>query len=96
MILEFGINDGQNSFFRIPKALGGFRRYDGQKTGGYPSRVHKEHRIIAARYNYTDKYKLIGKLKRLFFRFRRAWWYTKRGGLSNLFYRLKIAYVNRF
>ena len=96
MIIEFGINEGQKSFFRIPQALGGFRRYDGQKTGGYPSRARNEHRIIAIRYKYSDKYKLIGKLKRLYFRFRRAWWYTKRGGLSNLFYRLKIAYVNYF
>ena len=95
MILEFGINEGQKSFIRIPQVLGGFRRYDGQKTGGYPSRALNEHKIIAERYKYSDKYKLIGKIKRLYFRFRRAWWYTKRGGLSNLFYRLKIAYVKR-
>ena len=33
MILEFGINEGENSFIRTPCALGGFRRYEGQKTG---------------------------------------------------------------
>ncbi len=95
MILEFGINEGQKSFLRIPNVLGGFRRYEGQKTGGMPTRVIKEHKAIAERYKYSDKYNFIGKLKRLYFRFRRAWWYTKRGGLSNLAYRLKIAYVKR-
>ena len=95
MIIEFGINEGQKSFFRIPYVLGGFRRYEGQKTGGHPLRVLKEHKLIAERYNYLDKYKLTGYLKRLYFRFRRAWWYTKRGGLSNLIYRLKISYENR-
>ncbi len=96
MILEFGINEGETSFIRIPKVLGAFRRYTGQKTGGNPSRVHQEHMAIAKQYKYTDKYSIVGKLKYFLFRFRRAWWYFKRGGLSNLIYRLKIAYDNRF
>ena len=95
MILEFGINEGQKSFFRIPHVLGGFRRYEGQKTGGHPLRALEEHKVIAKRYKYLDKYKFIGKLKWFYYRSRRAWWYTKRGGLSNLIYRLKTAYVNR-
>ena len=94
MILEFGINEGQKSFLRIPYALGGFRRYLGQKTGGTPKRVATEHKVLAKRYQYFDKYQNIGKLKRLYFRFRRAWWYIKRGGISNLIYRLKISYAN--
>ena len=93
MILEFGINEGEKYFFRIPHVLGGFRRYEGQKTGGMPSRVIKEHKALAERYKYSDKYKLIGKLKRFYFRCRRTWWYIKRGGVSNLIYRLKRAYV---
>ena len=96
MILEFGINEGQKSFLRIPHVLGGFRRYDGQKTGSHLERVIKEHKAIAKRYKYTDKYNMIGKTKYFLYRFRRAWWYFKRGGLSNLIYRLKIAYDNRF
>ena len=96
MILEFGINEGQKSFFRIPHALGGFRRYEGQKTGGHPSRVLKEHKAIATKYQYLDKYKFIGKVKWFYYRLRRAWWYTKRGGLTNLVYRLKTAYDKRF
>ena len=93
MILEFGINEGEKYFFRIPHVLGGFRRYEGQKTGGMPSRAIKEHKALAERYKYSDKYKLIGKLKRFYFRCRRTWWYIKRGGVSNLIYRLKRAYV---
>ena len=96
MILEFGINEGQKSFLRIPHVLGGFRRYDGQKTGSHLERVIKEHKAIAKRYKYTDKYNMIGKTKYFLYRFRRAWWYFKRGGLSNLIYRLKIAYASRF
>ena len=94
MILEFGINEGQKSFLRIPYPLGGFRRYLGQKTGGTPKRAENEHKVLAKKYRYIDKYQNIGKLKRLYFRFRRAWWYIKRGGISNLIYRLKISYAN--
>ena len=33
-------------------ALGGFRRYEGQKTGSNPTRVLQEHKAIAERYNF--------------------------------------------
>ena len=94
MILEFGINEGHKSFLRISYPLGGFRRYDGQKTGGMNLNVIKEHELISQNYNYKDKYNFIGLIKRLYFRFRRAFWYTKRGGLKNLIYRLKKSYVD--
>ena len=94
MILEFGINEGQKSFLRIPYVLGGFRRYLGQKTGRMPDRAANEHKALAKKYRYIDKYGYFGELKRLYFRFRRAWWYIKRGGISNLIYRLKISYAN--
>jgi glycosyltransferase involved in cell wall biosynthesis len=94
MILEFGINEGQESFLRIPHPLGGFRRYYGQKTGEMLPRVIKEHKLVAYRYGYQDKYKFIGKIKRLYFRIRRTFWYVKRGGLKNLIYRLEKFYVN--
>lgn len=93
MILEFGINEGQKSFFRTSKALGAFRRYDGQKTGDMNKNVIKEHIFLAKKYKYLDKYKFIGLLKRLYFRFRRSLWYYKRGGISNLIYRLKQSYL---
>lgn len=89
MILEFGINEGQHSFLHIPKAFGAFRRYDGQKTAEMSINVIKEHRLIAKKYKYLDKYKLIGKIKRLYFRIRRAFYYLKRKGFINLIYRLK-------
>jgi len=95
MIIEFGINESQESFLRIPYPLGAFRRYVGQKTGEMLPNVIKEHKSIANRYDYQDKYKLIGKIKRLYFRIRRTFWYAKRGGLKTLIYRLKKFYVNR-
>jgi hypothetical protein len=94
MILEFGINEGQKSFFRVPHPLGGFRRYEGQKTGKMVPHVIKEQKLIANRYGYQDKYKLIGNIKRLYFRIRRTFWYIKRGGLKNLIHRLIKFYAN--
>ena len=95
MILEFGITQGQRTFLRIPYALGAFRRYEGQKTGAMTLGVIKEHRSMAERYGYLDKFRAIGWQKRLYFRVRRGWWYYKRGGLSNLISRLRSAYVSR-
>ena len=93
MIVEFGINEGEQSFIRTPYALGAFRRYKGQKTSGMHTRVLKEHRLISKRYRYLDKYKVTGKIKRIYFRFRRAVWYYKRGGIINLINRIRKAYV---
>ena len=95
LILEFGINEGEKSFKRIPKVLAGFRRHKGQKTSGnMDPGVIEEHKLMAERYEYLDKYTFIGKFKRFYFRMRRAWWYIKRGGVSNLISRLKSFYVN--
>ena len=93
MILEFGINEGEQSFVRIPKILGAFRRYEGQKSAGMIPNVIKEQRLISEKYKYLDKYRLIGKLKRIYFRLRRAVWYYKRGSLVNLVNRLQRAYI---
>lgn len=89
MIMEFGIKQGQKAFLRIPFVLGAFRRYEGQKTSGFTARVIEEHKSIAEKYGYFDKYRFVGKLKRLVFRFRRAWWYLKRGGLAVLAIRVQ-------
>ena len=90
LILEFGINEGENSFKRVPKVLAGFRRYKGQKTtGNMDPGVIEEHKLMAESYKYSDKFKFIGKCKRFYFRIRRAWWYTKRCGLSYLISCLK-------
>lgn len=94
MILEFGIKFGQTSFYRISDILGAFRRHDRQKTQKINNLVLAEHKIIADLYDYSDKYSFIGKLKKLYFRFRRAYWYYKRGGLENLIKRIRL-YANQ-
>ncbi|MDA8631247.1 glycosyltransferase [Litoricolaceae bacterium] len=91
MILEFGINIGQEKFLRIPKVLGAFRRYDGQKTGDFTPRVLLEHQSMALRYGYMNKYGRLRALRRLPYRFRRAYWYFNRGGLQELLSRLRAA-----
>jgi len=95
MILEFGINEGEHSFIRITNALGAFRRYKNQKTEKMTKDILKEHRLICERYQYLDKYKLTGRLKKIYFRVRRAFWYYKRGGIANLVKRLIRAYVTK-
>jgi hypothetical protein len=57
--------------------------------------ILKEHRLICERYQYLDKYKLTGRLKKIYFRVRRAFWYYKRGGIANLVKRLIRAYVTK-
>ncbi len=94
MILEFGAILGDNKFFRIPKILGAFRHYEGQKTAGASPRVLSEHKKIALRYGYIDKYSFMGKLKRLPYRFRRAFWYLKRGGIAELTRRIDMSLKN--
>lgn len=95
MILEFGRNSGADSFHRIPEVLGAFRRYEGQKTAGFTHRVLAEHRKMAMRYGYTDKYhRWSGRLRRLPYRYRRAYWYVRRGGLSLLMKRIGLSITN--
>jgi glycosyltransferase involved in cell wall biosynthesis len=94
MILDFGHLLGDTSFLRVSKVLGAFRRYEGQKTGGVTGRVAEEHIKMAKRYGYTDKYKKTGEIKRLFYRFRRAYWYFKRGGIMGITKRLRLAYTH--
>lgn len=81
MIVAFGINEGNAAFLRVPEAMGCFRRHEDQKTTGVSDAVLNEHHLIAHRYCYEDKYRPIGSAKRLLYRFRRAYWYLKRGGI---------------
>ena len=89
MILEFAQNYSEKSFIRINRTLGGFRRYIGQKTGDYNLEEHLEHKYLASLYKYEDKYNFIGKIKRFFYRFRRAFWYFKRGGVIEFIKRIQ-------
>jgi glycosyltransferase involved in cell wall biosynthesis len=94
MILEFGLV-GEKFFFRIDKPLGVFRRHNKQKTRPLISAtVIKEHLFLSKKYQYSDKYSFIGNLKRIYFRFRRIFWYLKRGGISNLIKRINLSFQN--
>jgi glycosyltransferase involved in cell wall biosynthesis len=84
MMIEFSIKQTKQAFIRIEKPLAAFRRYAGQKTGIYGEEENNEHQYLSVKYEYADKYKFFGKLKRFFFRFRRATWYFKRGGIKEL------------
>lgn len=88
MMLEFGLNEGNAAFLRLPYSFGGFRRYTGQKTAGYTPEVHAEHIYIAKRYGLSDKYTWTGKLKRILYRIRRGYWYFKREGPIGVMKRL--------
>ena len=88
MLLEFALNQPSRAFIRTENVLGAFRRYQGQKTGHYNLEEHKEHKYLAQKYNYIDKYHFLGKLKRTYYRFRRAYWYYKRGGIKEIFKRI--------
>ncbi len=95
MILEFGLLS-KKGFLRIPKPLGAFRIHEQQKTNDKSlKKIIKEHKYMAKKYKYMDKYIFIGNFKRFFFRLRRAFWYKKRGGLNNLLYRFVIFLKNR-
>jgi glycosyltransferase involved in cell wall biosynthesis len=96
MILEFGINEGNKSFYRVKNVLGAFRRYEGQKTTHLSKRVLNEHKYIAKKYKYIDKFSYKGKIKRLGYRFRRAYWYFIRGNLNELMYRVLKSFKIKF
>jgi glycosyltransferase involved in cell wall biosynthesis len=84
LILRIGLAEGQDVFSRIPYPLACFRRHEEQKTIGFDSAVYNEHHQIALRNGLGNKYSLLGDAIRLIYRFRRAYWYVKRGGFTNL------------
>ncbi len=96
MILEFGMI-AEHNFLRIPNIIGAFRRHENQKTGERISdQINREHYLLAEKFQYQDKFKLKGKFKRHIFRYRRAYWYIRRGGLKNLFARLFTSWKYKF
>lgn len=88
LILRIGQAEGQAAFKRIPQPLACFRRHAEQKTRGFNRAVYDEHRLIASKNDVDVKYSLLGKAIRLIYRFRRAYWYAKRGGLAYVVARL--------
>lgn len=83
LIVRFGINEGQDKFLRVPQVLAGFRRHPEQKTtNDGQDVVANEHRLVAIKNGFPNKYSTRGKLFRLIYRVRRAWWYLYRGGIE--------------
>lgn len=95
-IVRLGLTEGKNSFKRISQPLGCFRRHDEQKTRshekdehlGYDPLVRKEHLLIANKNGFNNKYLWYGRVFRFYYRFRRAYWYLKRGGIRYLYERI--------
>ena len=95
-IIRLGLIEGKKSFKRIAQPLACFRRHNEQKTRlykededlGYDPIVRKEHRIIANKCGFNNKYLWYGRVFRFYYRFRRAYWYAKRGGIIYLYNRI--------
>ena len=95
-IVRLGLTEGEKSFKRISQPLACFRRHDEQKTRlykededlGYDPVVRKEHCLIANKNDFNNKYFWYGRVYRLYYRFRRAYWYAKRGGIKYAYERI--------
>src|SRR5690606_19446176 len=80
MLLRFGLVEGEGAFLRIDDLLAGFRRHPGQKTQGMDATALAEHTAIANRWR-TGRFEKGAKVRRLYYRTRRAYWYWQRNGL---------------
>lgn len=97
MILSFGISEGEAKFLRLDcEILAAFRRHPEQKTKGMDDRVNSEHRLLASQYLYDDKYRIFGRMKRRYYRFRRFYWYIKRGGFIYCLDMIRKSIISRF
>lgn len=94
LILRLGLNEGDDAFFRLPQPIACFRRHPSQKTtSAGRDLVEAEHRAIARKNGIRWKFTWLGSAIRLAYRFRRAWWYARRGGLG--FLRSQLSWTNR-
>ncbi len=80
-ILRLGLAAGAHRFYRVSCVLGCFRCHANQKTGRQDAVSDAENRAIAAKLNFSSKYRPVGRLLRAIFRARRVYWYLKRGGV---------------
>jgi glycosyltransferase involved in cell wall biosynthesis len=94
MLLRFGILLGDRGFVRVACPMACFRRHPDQKTQGFDAVVANEHRYIATKLG-LKKFAVSGKFMRLAYRWRRAFWYAKRGGLRYLWKKIQEATVLR-
>lgn len=83
MYIRFALNEGEKSFLFINKLLGCFRRHNKQKTNGFGGKAFKENQYIANKLN-TKRFEFPQKCYRVIYRFRRAYWYYKRGGFKHV------------
>lgn len=88
MMVRFLRVAGRRGFRHVESPLACFRRHEAQKTTGADSTVEQEHRYIAAQH-HVNKYGITGRGKRLAYRFRRAYWYWRRGGMALVQVRLR-------
>ena len=88
-LLEISLKLKSEQFLRVPKVLGSFRRYEGQKTDGSQKNVYvQEHHYIVEKYHINQKINSLGYLIKIVLKFRRLWWYLKRGGVLYTIHRV--------
>ena len=76
-LIRLGQLCGNRGFFRVAQPFCCFRRHEAQKTHMFDDALARELAYIYATHGH-ERYR---ELWRVFFRFRRLWWYVRRGGL---------------
>jgi glycosyltransferase involved in cell wall biosynthesis len=84
-MIRLGLKVPAKEIVRVESLWGYFRRHSGQKTLSLDEKVVKELNLI---HHQVDKNFRWQALFRLYFRFRRMYWYMKRGGLPHTLRRL--------
>ena len=77
-MIRLGLELSAKEIVRVDACWGYFRRHPGQKTLGLDDKVIKELSIIHRKAGKNFRWQ---SFIRLYFRFRRMYWYLKRGGL---------------
>lgn len=94
MMLRLGMNEGNESFFRVSIPLAAWRRHSQQKCSEKFNKKHvDEHRGVCRKYGF----RYFGKSPiRLFYRMRRLYLYLRRKGIHYVLFLLKQKfYKNR-
>ncbi len=84
-LIRFGLMRPKLVFRRLPDALACFRRHAEQKTRGFDEKLERELAYVRQKHLIGEPARLHARALRTFFRFRRAFWYFRRGGLRFLF-----------
>lgn len=96
LIVRLGLSEGDERFVRVDAPLACFRRHADQKTQRVrvDPRVLSEHKRIAERLG-LKKFSGTAKAIRLFYRARRALWYTRRNGLVYCADKMRQAFIKK-